>query len=501
MANTQSAIPVLSLPASDDVPDILEKIRRIPTPQVIIDCRQHPVLRSDPLVRRLLRETAADFGKHVTFHVAERTAHPSALPSGVPSPERKSPPGSQRRRLFPVRFREFSPRPWRQFSRRTPGGRITLTIFATVTGMLLASVVAFVVPRARVHLVLATEPFAADLTLWLDTSVLEPQRTTGTHPVRLLRVEEALEEEFPVQTTVEKGTHAEGTADIVNQTIAPQGIKARTRLQSTSGVVLRTHRDIIIPSQGRASIAVRAEEGGSKGNLEPQRLIMPALPKESQRLLYGELLRPLRGGTDQPVHQLSAGDIERGTTTFRENAERKLLDVLQREARTTSTASPAQEPSVFSRPELSRVVVGKTESSVPVGTETESFRLRATIRGEAFVADASSLRALVTDLLQQRIGAEKDLAREHALDDLRVVDVRWDHGRVELSLHVETPLIPRINTEELRERLRGRTADDAAAFLRAIPGVRSAEVRLSPFWIKRVPSGRRNVQMDIGSLP
>ncbi|TSC72407.1 MAG: Uncharacterized protein G01um101438_491 [Parcubacteria group bacterium Gr01-1014_38] len=502
MPSSQSTAPVLRIPASDDLPDILEKIQRVPAPHVVIDCRQHPVLRADPLVRRLLQATAADFGKDITFQLADRAVRHATVSADQRGPrERAGSSSFRRRRLLPGGPRELPLLPWRRFPIVTPRGRATLAVFAVLTGMLLTGVVTFVVPRARVRLVLATEPFAADLTLRLDASVREPQRDTGTHPARLLRIEEAVEEEFPVHTTVEKGARAEGVVDIVNQTAAQQGIKARTRLQGTSGVVVRTQRDVIVPALGRASVAVRAEEGGSKANLDPQRLVIPALPAESRRLLYGEIVRPLHGGTDRLVRQLATTDVERGTTALRENAERKLLELIQREARTAPTPHSRQEQVSFSRPELSRVVVGEAEISPPVGTDAESFRIRTTVRGEAFTADAASLQAFLTDLLQQRIGNEKDPVRKSSFEDLRVVDVRWDHGRTEFSLHSETPLIPRLNFDELRERLQGRTADDAAAFLRAIPGVRTAEVRLSPVWIKRIPSLRRNIHIDVATQP
>ncbi|MDP3685584.1 MAG: baseplate J/gp47 family protein, partial [bacterium] len=366
----RGATPVLTIPASDDLPDILEKIRRAATSRVVLDCRQHQVLKADPFVRRLLQTTAADFGKDVTFQLVGRAGRDTAAPAARRESRSQTVSGPRRKRLLPQMIREFPRSPWRRWTTAAPRGRLTLATFAVVTGMLLTGVVMFVVPRARVRLVLATEPFAADLTLWLDTSAREPQLATGTHSVRLLRVEETFEGDFPVETTVEKGARAEGSADIVNETAVPQGIKARTRLQSTSGVVVRTQRDVIVPAQGRASVAVQAEEGGSTGNLEPQRLVMPALSSASQRVLYGEAVRPLRGGTDQSVHQLAAADVERGTTILRENAERKLLEVIQSEARTAS-ASGSQKQISFSRPELSRIAVGDAETVPSVGTEAE----------------------------------------------------------------------------------------------------------------------------------
>lgn len=498
----QGTVPVLIIPASDDLPDILEKIRRTVTSHILLDCRQHPVLCADPFVRRLLHATAAEFGKDVAFQLADPVGR-VASSARREARARPAAQGSRRKRLLPRMLPERSRLPWRGLTLVAPHGRVALIAFAVVAGMLLTGVVMFVAPRARARVVLATEPFSADLTLWLDTSVREPQLATSTHPVRLLRSEEAFEGVFPVETFVEKGARAEGVVDIVNDTAAPQGIKTRTRLQSASGIVVRTQRDVIVPAGSRASIAVQAEEGGSKANLESQRLVMPALSAASQRVLYGELVRPLRGGTDRTVGQLAAADVERGIATLRENAQGKLLELVQSDAppQAGSASGSKQKQETFSRPELSRVTVGTAESDPPVGTEADSMRLRTTIRAEALAVDVASLRTFLADVLRQRVGGEKELARESSLEDLRVVDVRWDHGRVELSLHVETPLIPRLDRDELRARLQGRTAEDAAAFLRALPGVRSVDVRLSPPWVKRVPSLRRNIHLETTTEP
>lgn len=497
MAKASSEPSVLTVNVSDDLPDILEKIRRTSTPQVVLDCRNHPILGEDPFVRRLLKATAADFGKDVVFRRADTSARADMnVRERRGSLERSSSPRFQRQRILPRRLTAIPAVPWRRLATIVPRGRMTLAIFAVITGVLLTGVVTFVLPRARVKLALATEPFTADFTLWLDTSALEPQVAAGIHPARLLRVEEIVEQEFPVETVVEKGAHAEGTANIVNETGASQGIKARTRLKTASGIILRTQRDVIVPPNSRASVWVQAEDGGSAGNLEAQRLTLPALPVESQRILYAEIVQSLRGGADQQVHEVSAADIERGSAEVRARAERTLRERIAEETGPAPDSKSPETTSAFSRSELTRIVVDQPEATPSVGTEASSFRLRATVRGEAFITDAQSLQSFVTDLVRQRVADEKEPARVHTLGDLRVVDIRWDHGRVEFSLHVETPLVPRLDLNTLRSRLEERTADDATAFLRAIPGIRSAEVQLSPVWVKRIPAIPRNIHIE-----
>ncbi|TSC64338.1 MAG: Uncharacterized protein G01um1014106_173 [Parcubacteria group bacterium Gr01-1014_106] len=487
----------LTINASDDLPDMLEKIRRAGTQEVILDCGLHPILREDPFVRRLLKATAADFGKDVTFRHTDATTRAGVDTRGRQETHARGTSARiQRQRILPRRLSALPTATWKRFGVIIPRGRIPLAVFAAITGILLTGVVTFVLPRARIQLALVTEPFTADFTVWLDTSAVEPRAAAGAHPARLFRAEEVVEQEFSVETIVQKGARAEGSVDIVNETTAAQGIKARSRLKSASGVVLRTQRDVIIPAQGRAAVRVQAEEGGNAGNLEPQRLTFSALPAASQRILYGAVVQPLRGGTDNQVHQVSAADIERGSAELRASAERTLRERIAQETRSASFSAPPERRTAFSKEELTRIVVNHPEVTPAAGTEASTFRLKATVRGEAFIADAQSFNAFIADLIRQRIAEEKEPARASTLDDLRVVDIRWDHGRAEFSLHVDTPLVPRIDLNTLRSRLEQRTADDATAFLRAIPGVRSAEVRLSPVWVKRIPGIPRNIHIE-----
>lgn len=473
----------LTLRGDEDLAEILEQIRAYGYPAVLVDCTPHRLLAERPQVRRLLAAAASDFGKTVAFHLPETRGRAPA-----PGHEPRSPAVVRRR----TRSGDSLPRsPTVDPDSR---GMKYPFVLAVLAGALLTSVVLFVLPRARVTITATAEPLVADLRIILDTSATEPRVGDGVHPARHLLVEDTVEGEFPVETIVEKGERATGMVELINQTRSPQGIKGGSRLVSASGVVVRTERGVIIPGSGRAPVTVRADAGGTNGNLEPQRLTFPALTEQAQRLLSAEAVTALRGGTDRPVRALAQADVDRAAAALRARAETALGEQLRAEHAPSPAGGPPRPP--LERPELSRVTVADTESSVPIGTEGTSFRLRARVRAEALAAERDALSGFVRDLLRARAGEGKEVESAGNLDDLRVLTVQWGERRAELSLRVETTVGPALPDPDLKVRLAGRTAENAEAFLRTLPGIRKASVALSPVWIRRVPSNPRNIHLE-----
>jgi len=467
----------------------------------VLDYTDHQVLRDQGHVRRLLAAAASDLGKTLEFRVRDPSERvPSSVVSGrlgagqgTPSNLRSS--GGRGKRL--VRSQSSGTfgggsgvRARRRFSAASSARPVQLlVIFALAAGALLAGVILFILPRARVTLITTAEPLSADLVIAFTAGGVTKSSGTDTYPARHLVVEETIEGEFVVETVVETGERSQGTVALMNRTSTPQGIKSGTRLSSEHGPVMRTERDVIIPPLAKASVKVRAELGGTTGNLSRQRLSMSALPKASQRLLFAEVIEPLRGGTDQPVRTLAEEDIARAAGALKDQAEVRLRRKLQTEF--------GDQEAWFERGELLRTVVAEETTSVPAGAATEIFRLRAKVRAEMLTAPQGALRDFLRNLLRARVGKAKDIAKDLSLDDLRVLDVRWDELTANLSLHVETTVVPALDQDGIKEQLGGRSVSDAEAFLRNLQGISSASVALSPVWVKHVPENRRNVHIRL----
>jgi hypothetical protein len=374
-------------------------------------------------------------------------------------------------------------------------------ILAVLAGALLTSVVLFVLPRAWVTIQVAAEPLATDVTLILDTSATIPRQEDGVLPARHLRVEEIFEREAPIETIQEQGNRAVGAVDLVNTLDTPQGIKAGTRLVNAQGVVVRVQRGAIIPGHGRSLVNVVADQGGTAGNLSPQRLTMPGLSVAAQRILFGEVVTPLSGGSTHPVRVLGPEDLDRATQILRADADTRLRTQLRAEQFSHDSRANAGQQ-LLDRDELLRVSVEVLETTPSLGAEGTTVHLRARVSAEALTTKLDDLRQFLADIVRTRAGPGKDIQDAPNLNDLHVVSVDWGRRTAELSLHVETTALPSpLLGADLGARLAGRTPEGAEHLLKGLPGVREITVVLSPVWVRRVPTNPRNIHIRRVLIP
>jgi hypothetical protein len=274
--------------------------------------------------------------------------------------------------------------------------------------------------------------------------------------------------------------------ELVNRTGGAQSIKSGSRLVSKDGVVFRTTVGVKVSASGTTNVDVLADEGGTRGNLQGGTLTFAALPN-AESVLFARVTEPLSGGTDQPIRTLAAEDIARATEALKEHAGTTVRDHLR----------ATFPPGAFVRDELIRVIPVDTRPRETVGTETDGMHVQAKIRAEAIVALEEDILRASSAIASARSEGMKVFGRPLNMNDIRVRQVRWNDGIADLEFHVENVLHEDLHQETLAERLAGRTEDGAEEFLKGLPGVKEADVKLWPFWVRRIPSIPRNVPITI----
>jgi baseplate J-like protein len=492
--------------SGEAIGDILERIRGLPGDDVLLDITAHESLRTDGALRRTLASAAAELGKRLTFSVVGHSLgkgkgkmaqdapvfHSRVVAPSVPP--RRGGPGRVQVTVIPAASSERHSHG--EVSAATlgvslprlsrTGKRVALT-FAFLAGLLTTAAVVFLAPHADVVVFPAVEPVSADLVVRASTRAARSDPSSGVLGSRIVSVDTSLEGTFPVEHRVERGDRAKGTIELVNRTGETQKIRGGSRLGGQNGVVLTMEQSASVPPDGTTTVPVVAEEGGTKGNLTGGELTFVALPPETKPILFGRVTTALTGGTDKAVPQLAESDIRRAQEQLLEQHKGELLEKLR-----------AQRPQdALTDEALVRVRVTEVHPQESLGSEVSEFHLRGLLRGEAFVIEKTHLLALVEEMVLARAGAGHALGKPLAAERVNIENIRWEDGVVDIALHVENVLRAAFDLRKLREHLAGRTPAGAEEYLRALPGVKGARVTVRPFWIHRVPSIPRGVQITI----
>ncbi len=269
--------------------------------------------------------------------------------------------------------------------------------------------------------------------------------------------------------------HASGTVILHNESHATQPLAVGTRLQSTTGVIVRTTQRVDVPAGGTVSVGVVADPLGADGNLQPGRLIIVALRPGNQSIIYGQVVTALTGGTGRASGTLALDDLTKAS----DEAQAKIRDQVG-----------ADQPG-----HLRLLVPDSVVTTPPATTPSAMYSVTVTmkLREVQFPADQ------LTERVRQELGAS--LANDQRL--VKVTDVTTDPGdqptatSIALSVKaqgqgslaassslLQTKNFVGLNRQEIEKKL-GTTS------------VQAVVVHFSPFWRSTAPDHPEKITVSL----
>jgi hypothetical protein len=407
----------------------------------------------------------------------------SAVPvTNIPAPEPRPAAAAPKRPLFYRRQVGRTRTAWRVGHKER---LVLLAVFGLV--LVAAALAAFIfLPKAEIKLILRTAPLLVDEQLTIRAANTEgPNIVPGAVFFREIQTEG----ESPVTSTEVIGTKATGTVRIVNKTVDQQGIKENSRLVTADGVLFYMQNQAVVPPNGAVTVPVVAAESGEAGNIKPQRLSFAALPAGTSTLLYAEATQTFTGGSGQTVTVVKDVDLEEAkktaTDTIREQAQKEISSELPAGWQLLNE-SWSVEPQSFDTP-------------VKVGDRVSGIKYTARIVARVLGYEQKKLEAELEEALNQRLDKEYMLFPGSINATYKVDKVDWAQAEGLISARVTHTTIPRFSVEALRDKLAGRSQLEAKKYLEGLPGIRTADISLSPFWVNTIPRIERRVTIDLVS--
>lgn len=345
------------------------------------------------------------------------------------------------------------------------------------------------IPKADIKLVLRTAPLLIDQKL-----TLAAEGTSGENiiPSAAFFREITIEGTAPVAGKEVVGAKAKGTVEIINRSTDEQKIKEKSRLVTADGVLFYMEGHAIVPPASggvpaRARVAVEAAEAGESGNIKPQQLNFAALDAASQKLVYAQATAALAGGSGDEVAVVTEEDLDNAKKlagqAVRDKAEQEIREELPKDMVLLEESWTAEIQSF------------ETEAAIGAQQETIPYKTQVIVRVLAYNGHAleEKLRAALTSRLEKEyVLFPGPISYTKSVDN-----INWETGTGELTTRVTHTTIPNLKLETLREKLAGRSLDEANTYLQGLPGVSSVDLKLWPFWAKSLPYIQQRITIDL----
>lgn len=466
----------------DTLHSILERIRDTDNNELLLDITDNDLLRKDGSLRRTLVAAAAEFKKHLAFSFTEVGAVKKIEKKTTPAKSQKIPVAMSAGGSVGAISKAMVKMPKLGES----GKKIAVT-FSFFAGLLLAAAVFFLLPRAEIKITPEVEPVSMDLAIKASATALNADFENGILPAKILEAEENVDVAFPVKGFVEMGEKSSGRVTIINKTQEEQKIKGKSRLKAENGMIFTMDEPVIVAPKSSGVAKVSATEGGELGNLKSGKLIFAALTKADEDILYAEVLEPFSGGTEKKVPALTQQDIDEA----KKQAIGEIGSTLQQKI------EQGLGKEIVKDDRLMRLTSDKLEPVEKVGAQISEFHLQGKARAEYFAFSQTELITLVEQIVRARIGENKVIGKPLDFSVLVINKVDWDATAVFLSYPLQNIVHANLEVNSLRKKLSGRTIQGALDYLHSLSGVKDVSVKLSPFWVKRIPGFANNVKIEL----
>ncbi len=284
---------------------------------------------------------------------------------------------------------------------------------------------------------------------------------------------------------------ATGLVTLINKTSAPQTLVGTTRLlgNDPGATLFRIDNYTTVPANGQIDVTVHADQPGLAGDIGPAQFTIPGLPASQQTEIYAVSVDSMTGGVAY-VHQLSEQDLN--------DAVNSLTDEMVTGAKTTLAAGV--DRTVFPGEAYNIEVLDKKSDTQP-GTETGSFNVSLSVKIAAVYYSDELVRQAATADLTKHLPSGYVMSSVNT-DGLKVTVDSADAKKNTASLEVYLDGVASIGATSdvfAKERFVGRSASEVMTLLSASEGVKSSSVTFTPFWLKRVPTLKDHINVDIDS--
>lgn len=266
------------------------------------------------------------------------------------------------------------------------------------------------------------------------------------------------------------GDPARGEVAVYNWTNSQKSFGKGTGIITKNGIKFTLEDDVEVASRsatvpGQSSTKVTAVEVGPSGNLEAGQDFSF---QEFDELSYSAInSAAFSGGAERQTTVVTQEDMDRLEKSLLETTTQKAKDDLKIQA----SGQNLQEDAIV-------IKILKRQFDKKVDEEAPLLNLDMEVEVNAITFQEDELKKLLSEVFGVEISENLDLLPENiTISDLKI---SRNDDELKISGAAKIELIPKINLEELKDKITGKSVKDARAKVKQIPEVTEVAVNFKP---------------------
>lgn len=376
-----------------------------------------------------------------------------------------------------------------------PFGKSRWVILGLIVMILGAGGAYLFLPQAQVVVYIEPRILEKDTEITADPTVREINEQSKLIPGEIVETQVSGIETGQATGKKQIGDPAKGVMVVYNKTDSPKTFNKGTILSASGGLQFSLDTSVTIASQsastegisfGKAKVEVTAEDIGPDGNLPSGTDLTIAGSPSSQFAAKTE--GNLSGGTSKEVTVVTDADQKKLLAALTNNLKQKARDELQSKLVDKKVLEEA----------LSEEIVKRTYSK-NINDQANEFSLNLTVKLKGTAFNENDLKTIVAKLVETNV--PKDFLLNIADAETRADVSRVDKdGKVIFLARFRAKLLPKIETDVLRQQIRGKTPYQAAEILKGYENVLGSDIKINPplpAQLQRLPFLQQNIKIQV----
>jgi hypothetical protein len=368
------------------------------------------------------------------------------------------------------------------------GGVVLVLIVAAVLGL-------FILPKATIAVTVKTSPYPEEFNLSVSSKVDKPDTSENLIPGEVVSQEKESTGKGTSTGTKETGAKAKGTITVYNFWDSnPQPMVVGTRFSSPSGLIFKTTQPVTVPGTkisegntvpGTAAVSVESEKEGANYNIGASNFVIPGLPAAKQAKIYGKSTAAMSGGFTKQITVVSQADIDK--------TAQEVADQLKTEVSKEISDGLSQDRMIITDA-ISEEITEKI-STPAVNSEASEFEVKVKVKLSTLSFAKADLEEIAKRYLADKIPSDKQLVGLQEGISAQLDNIDLNTGEMKAKVKISASVAPKIDESAIVGNAKGRTKDEVKAYLEQYDEIDKVDVKLSPFWVRKVPTYTKKIKI------